>query len=240
MPAGFKVFAGAEARVSRQIFGSMNADFYDLLYSDKDYEAECDLLEEIFRRYGTGPVTTLLDLGCGTGGHALPLAWRGYRVLGVDRSQPMLDRARHRAESIAWAGTATPPTFLPGDLRSVDLNRRFDAVLMMFAVLGYQLTNDDVLAALHTVRRHLRRGGLLVADVWYGPAVLALRPQERVKVMPTRDGQVIRAVSASLDTFNHLAEVRYSFTYLNGSQVLREAKETTRGVTLFLKNCCYS
>jgi len=81
MLAGSKVSAGAEATtVSRQIFGSMNADFYDLVYSDKDYEAECDLLEEIFRRYGAGPVQNLLDLGGGTGGHALPLAWRGYRV----------------------------------------------------------------------------------------------------------------------------------------------------------------
>ncbi len=156
------------------------------------------------------------------------LAQRGYRVTGVDRSRPVLVRARHRAESIPWPGSATPPTFLAGDARSMSLNPRFDAGLMMFAVLGYQLTNDDVLATLHTVHRHLQPGGLLVADVWYGPAVLALRPQERVKVMATENGKVIRTASASLDTFNHLAEVRYCFCYLRGSQVMREAEEVHR------------
>lgn len=211
--------------MSREIFGPENADLYDLLYSDKDYEAECDMLERIFRRYGTGPVQNLLDLGCGTGGHALPLAHRGYRVTGVDRSQAMLSRAQHKAGSVPWHTAQAPPTFLRGDMRSLDLNRQFDAVLMMFAALGYQLTNDDVLAALRTVRRHLRPGGLLVGDVWYGPAVLALRLQERVKVIPTKDGKVIRAASGSLDTYRHLAEIRYSFSYPDGPQILREAEE---------------
>ena len=65
---------------------------------------------------------------------------------------------------------------------------KFDAALMMFAVLGYQVENDDVLAALRTARRHLEPGGLFIFDVWYGPAVLHQRPSERVKIIPGRDG----------------------------------------------------
>jgi hypothetical protein len=51
---------------------------------------------------------------------------------------------------------------------------------MMFAVLGYQGENDDVLAALKTAHRHARPGGLFLFDVWYGPAVLHERPSQRV------------------------------------------------------------
>ena len=102
--------------MSDTVFGCGYADQYDLLYSDKDYEAECDLLEEVFRRYGTGPVQTILDLGCGTGSHALLLARRGYQVTGVDRSQEMLAQARQKAASDASGSGYIPPTFHQSDV----------------------------------------------------------------------------------------------------------------------------
>jgi len=60
------------------------ASAYDFLYQDKDYEKECDFIESIFVRY-SGNVKRVLDLGCGTGGHALILVRRGYHIVGVDR-----------------------------------------------------------------------------------------------------------------------------------------------------------
>ena len=118
-----------------------------------------------FKQYGH-VVKTILDIGCGTGNHSIPLARRGYQVTGVDLSENMLAHAREKARS-----SNAPPSlaFVQGDARIVDLNQKFDAVLMMFAVLGYQLTNEDVLAALNNVRKHLIPGGLFIFDVWYGP-----------------------------------------------------------------------
>jgi SAM-dependent methyltransferase len=213
------------ADMSDEVFGREYADQYDLLYSDKNYEAECDVLEEVFRRYGDGNVRTVLDLGCGTGNHAIPLARRGYRVIGVDRSDEMLAHAREKVSAIQLAEGSVMPIFVHGDVRSVELAQQFDAVLMMFAVLSYHLTNDDVLAALRSVRRHLRPGGLFVCDVWYGPAVLAIRPGDRVKVIPTADGQLIRVASSRLDLRHHLCEVNYQLWRLNGNQVLSTTSE---------------
>jgi predicted TPR repeat methyltransferase len=51
------------------VFNQQYADQYDYLYGDKDYEAECDLLVQIFKRYGGGRVKNILDIGCGTGNH---------------------------------------------------------------------------------------------------------------------------------------------------------------------------
>ena|SRR5262245_16062327 len=206
-------------------FGREYADLYDLLYSDKDYEAECNLVEEVFRRYGTGRVHTILDLGCGTGNHAVVLAQRGYQVTGVDRSPEMLARAREKMALDPLCRSRNLPTFYQGDVRNIDLGQQFDAVLMMFAVLGYQLTNDDVSAALRTVRRHLKLGGLFVCDVWYGPAVLAIRPGERVKVIPTDGGKVLRIASGLLDVYHHLAQVHYYSLKLCGQQVVSEGEE---------------
>jgi SAM-dependent methyltransferase len=188
-----------------EVFNRDYADAYDLLYDEKDYEGECRLAELLFKRYGGHPIRNILDLGCGTGGHAHLLGRRGYRVVGVDRSEAMLAHAEKKAGPPGDGRTQ----FRQGDLRSLELEERFDAVVMMFAVLGYQAGNEDVLSALKTARRHLRTGGLLLFDVWYGPAVLQERPGERVKVTATGAGQVRRAAKGELDTLRHLCHVYY-------------------------------
>ena len=72
------------------VFGAEYAGAYDAIYAEKDYEAEVDLIERAAARFGDDAAASVLDLGCGTGGHAIPLARRGHRVTGVDRSPAML------------------------------------------------------------------------------------------------------------------------------------------------------
>ncbi|OPY82100.1 MAG: dTDP-3-amino-3,4,6-trideoxy-alpha-D-glucopyranose [Syntrophus sp. PtaU1.Bin005] len=197
------------------------AEAYDALYQDKDYPSECDLVEEIFRKYASGKIRTILDLGCGTGNHAIPLACRGYQVTGVDLAEDMLQQARLKAQFLTTGQLA----FLLRDLRQLSLPDPFDAVLMMFAVLGYSTTNDDVLAALNTVSRHLKPGGLFICDVWYGPAVLVQKPATKEKTIQTPEGTIIRNASGSLDIFHHLCTVHYSLRYFRNGEIFREAEE---------------
>ena len=223
------------------VFKQGYADQYDLFYGDKDYESECDLLEQAFERYSKEPVHTILDLGCGTGNHSIPLAQRGYQVHGMDLSENMLAHAVEKAQKET---TKHHPVFSRGDVRKVDLGKHFDVVLMMFAVLGYQLTNEDVLASLRTVRKHLKEGGLFIFDVWYGPAVLAIRPSDRVKVIQTQDGKVIRSASGSLDVNRHLTEVSYQIWRISGDHLVSETEEShtmrfffAMELSLFLSDC---
>lgn len=201
-------------------FGPAYAALYDDVYREKDYEAECDLIVEAFHRFAPFPVLHVLDLGCGTGNHALPLARRGCRVVGIDRAAGMIERAVRKAE-----GTPNRPEFLIGDLASVALGRQFDAVLMMFAVLGYQTRNADVVAALTNVRRHLRTGGLLILDIWYGPAVLAQRPQDRVRVVATQDGKLLRLSRGTLDALHQTCRVHFHYWHVQPSGAPVETEE---------------
>src|SRR5215831_14522378 len=125
------------------VFGATYAGLYDLLYSDKDYEAECDLVHRLLQRYGNQSISSIVDFGCGTGNHAFPLSHRGYDVVGVERSENMLALARRR---LAHANTYNI-AFHQGDIRNVQIGRAFDSALMMFAVLGYQIENESVLRA---------------------------------------------------------------------------------------------
>ncbi len=188
------------------VFGEAYASTYDATYAAKDYDAECDLIARIFRLHGDGGTTTVLDLGCGTGGHAIRLAERGFRVTGVDRSPQMLARAR--AKLAAGADLC----WIEGDVRTVDAGGPYDVALLMFAVLGYQHTNDDVLGTLENVRRHLRPGGLLVFDVWHGPGAIVDPPGSGARMIQTGEGDVRRDVSSEMDVRHHLCRVLYTLS----------------------------
>jgi SAM-dependent methyltransferase len=199
------------------VFGAGYAASYDALYEEKDYEAECDLVERVFREYGDDGVRTILDLGCGTGNHAVPLARRGYEVVGVDRSEPMLGRGR------AKGGDAV--AFELGDIRDIRLDRAFDAVLLLFAVLGYQHANGDVLAALRTAHAHLRPGGLLLFDVWYGPAVLQERPAPRLRTIESGSSSLLRFSDGALDVRRHLCRVDFRIWQVEGERIVAKTEE---------------
>jgi SAM-dependent methyltransferase len=205
-----------------EVFGPDYSATYDAQYGDKDYEGECDCIEAAFRTFLARPVRSILDLGSGTGNHAIPLARRGYSVVGVDRSEDMLKRAREKTLPPGSTGTLE---LVLGDVRSVDLHRTFDAVLMMFAVLGYQLRNEDVSAALAAVRRHLAPEGLFVFDVWYGPAVLRQGPSQRLKVCEVPSGQLIKSSRGELVTSRQSCLVSFHLWHISENTLVQEVSE---------------
>ena len=198
------------------------AKAYDALYQDKDYESECDFLEKVFHRYGEGEVRSILDLGCGTGAHAIPLARRGYNVFGVDRSVQMLADARKKAKAERLSEQLR---FKTGNIQSLDLCESFDAAICMFNVLGYQTSNEALFATLRTVSKHLRPDGLFICDFWYGPAVLKQRPTDRVKIIQTGEGRIIRVCKPELDVQTHIVTVFYHLLHLRGNNLIKETEE---------------
>ncbi|WP_109047129.1 class I SAM-dependent methyltransferase [Azospirillum sp. TSA6c] len=211
--------------MSNGVFGAGYAAAYDALYRDKDYENECDLIESILKENGfCGPIH-LLDLGCGTGNHVFPLALRGHTLTGVDRSHDMLALAYEKAEKIKETGDTISPTFHHGDVRNLNLNERFDAVLMMFAVLGYQHENTDLMATLSTVRSHLKPGGLFIFDVWNGLAVLTDKPGQRVRTVHQNGTRIIRTTETRVDTQHHRCHVHFGVLCIQNGHIIDEQDE---------------
>jgi SAM-dependent methyltransferase len=203
------------------VFGQTYSGIYDHLYAEKNYDEECAALQRAFEHVEGGRVTTVLDLGCGTGNHSWRLASRGFDVTGVDRSESMIDIARGKGKP-----GAPPPRFLVQDLRELKVGQTFDAAIMMFAVLGYMTDNDDVLSTLRGIRRHLRPGGVLVFDVWYGPGVLRDRPGQRVRELRTPHGVILRMASGQVDTQANLCAVSYRVWRIEEGRVSESAEET--------------
>lgn len=205
------------------VFNTSYANQYDAMYIDKDYVAECDLVAAAAAKLNV-PINRVLDVGCGTGGHSLEWANRNIASVGVDLSQAMISIAERKAEALT---SNVRPEWLVGDARTFQANGLFDVATMMFAVLGYMNSNDDVIAALKNVRGHLRTDGLFVFDCWYGPAVLSVRPEDRVRMVEGQgDSQTIRAASTTIDSLRHLAHVTFKLWTVQGEKYLGYAEET--------------
>ena len=100
-----------------------------------------------------------LDLGCGPGRHAIPLARHGFRVTGVDLSSFHLARARERSTA---AGLAIE--LVQSDMRAFVRAEGFDLALSIFTSFGYFDDPADDLRVLQNVQRSLRPGGVRITS----------------------------------------------------------------------------
>ena len=195
------------------VFGAYS-HYYDLLYEDKNYSKEVEFVSAIIRRHAPD-ARTVLDLGCGTGIHACAFAREGYQVTCLDRSAEMLARARDRLKQAVSNGS--PVDFQQGDIRDFKLTDRFDVVVALFHIISYLPANSDLDAAFAQIREHLKPGGLLIFDHWYGPAVLTDRPAPRIKTFENDEVKIIRIATPALLVNDNLVDVRYDLTIIRKS-----------------------
>jgi SAM-dependent methyltransferase len=203
-----------------RVFDRDYSSSYDLIYQDKDYDKECDIIEQIIKDNCKKPVLSILDFGCGTGNHSIRLAQRGYHVTGVDRSEDMLKIARTKTQNNGW-----DCEFYQSNIKEFSNNKKYDVVIMMFAVLGYQIENDEVLQVLNAVKKHLKQGGIFICDVWYGPAVLHEKPGERVRVIQKGNTKIIRVSTGVLDIFHHFVDVHFHLWKIKADRIISETTE---------------
>lgn len=122
---------------------------WPIISPPEEYEGEAERFRQMIQARSQIEVRTLLDLGCG-GGHIDHTLKQYYRVTGVDMSQSMLSLARELNPKADYA---------LGDMRSVRLGKRFDAVIIADSI-DYMLTEEDLRAAFVTAFEHLRAGGV--------------------------------------------------------------------------------
>jgi len=116
---------------------------------------EVDFLESVFHER---PLRTVLDIGCGTGRHALELARRGYRVTGIDLSEAMIAQGTTQAEQEGLAIHLEQ-----GDARQLRFKKEFEAAIMLCEG-GFSLVETDVMdrAILQGAFSAIKPGGVFI------------------------------------------------------------------------------
>jgi SAM-dependent methyltransferase len=207
------------------------AAYYDLFNRGKDYAGEAAYVRALLERHGL-PGRSVLELGCGSGGHAFPLGAAGFEVTGVDRSEAMLDAARRRAKVDPAAARLR---FVDADIRSLALGQTFDAVLALFHVMSYQTADADLEATVQAVARHLRSGGLFLFDFWHGPAVLSQRPETRIRRCEGKGIRAERLAEPTLVVAENRVSVTYTITVDHDPTRRPERFEETHDMRYFFK-----
>lgn len=178
----------------------------------------------------------VLELACGTGRLALPLALAGaqatpgFRLVGLDSSPALLARATAK---LAEEPDLPPGTvaWVAGAMQAFDLGESFDLILLGFNALAYLHTVAEQLACLRAVRRHLAPGGhfaldLLVPQLPFLAEALDSDPPQRLEldhaVPPAGVARFLRFCTDHYDPLTQTAHSRYLYEiYYESGQVER-------------------
>ena len=134
------------------------AEVYDRL-QDADYEAFADYYERIFERLGAKP-RLVLDLACGTGNITIPMAKRGYDMIGLDLSCEMLNIAEKKA---AEAGENI--LFLNQDMTEFELYGTVDAIVCALDGINYITDSAELEKVFALADNYLNPGGVMIFDI---------------------------------------------------------------------------
>ncbi len=142
-------------------FSKKYSSVYDALYRGKDYKKEARFIERIIARYSKIGVSKILSLGCGTCGHDILLAKKGYSITGLDFSADMLRVAKDKIKN---ARLSNKIKLYKKDIKNFSLPHVYDFAMAMFNVVGYLTLNEDFEGMLKGLGTSLRSGGLFIFD----------------------------------------------------------------------------
>jgi len=207
------------------------AEVYDLGWGDFAESART-FVERTLLNYGVES-GRILELACGTGILAIHLARSGHVVIGIDRSPEMVSIASMKGRYVKGV------EFAVADMRNLDLEPGFDAVLCMFDSLNYLTALEDVSDVLHSVFSILRDNGLFIFD-FNRPLTYSIHNGETLK-RHVEDGFLLQELH--YEVTQRIARTVFRFpdgdveTHLQRAYELDEIAPLLKAANLSSKDC---
>jgi SAM-dependent methyltransferase len=186
-----------------------NSPYYHILYKNRSF-VEADLfISNLANYFSFKKEDIILDLGCGKGRHSFSLNKYAERVIGLDLASESIKEAN------AIKGNALYPDFRVGDMRSFQIEFKFDYILNLFTSFGYFDSLVDNQNVIDTVAKHLEEEGIFVMDYLNSEKVRQNGPSEEVKVIDGIEFQLKKTLDANFVYKNIEFEInskKYNFT----------------------------
>ena len=154
----------------KKIF-SKYADYYDLLYKNKSYKRETNYIEKIINKYA-GKKLKILELGCGSGGHALELKKKGHAITALDTSKKMIEIANKK-------NLNNDITFIQKDLKKFISKKKFDVIILLFHVVNFLKQKKELKKLSTNSYKNLKKNGIIIFDFINLNGVIADKPKKK-------------------------------------------------------------
>jgi len=191
------------------------AEIYDAVYS---YVRD-DI--PFYVEEAAGADGAVLELGCGTGRVAIPIARSGVETVGVDSSTAMLDVARGKARHLGLGDDSL--RLVLADMRELSLDRQFALAIIPFRGFLALLTVEDQRRTLNQIREHLAPGGRLAFDIFVPDLNMLLQEGDtayhlRDVTDPESGATYVLWQQSSFDNHNQIVSTRLIVEELNAAR----------------------
>lgn len=133
---------------------------YDLAFSWRDYAKAVDFIATAAESAGSGPIKSMVELGCGPGQYCREFARRGVTATGLDLSDAMLGYARKLIDS-EKSGCG----LIKADFRQFELEQPVDLAICMMSTFNYLLTNEEIVGHFKSVAANLAPDGIYLIEL---------------------------------------------------------------------------
>lgn len=186
------------------------APYFNMLMGTKRVKEECD---DLIKEFNDNTIK-ILDFGCGTGLHSIELAKRGYDVTGIDINQEMLDIAIENAKK----------ENVSVDFKCIDIlewytNRKFDACISMWNVIGYIDGWNNLKRVFDKIGSMLWYKGVFVFDCFNGIAVIDLKPHKTIKFKSKDNLVVNRSGVPTVSNLKQTLDMDYHYIIFDGKSI---------------------
>lgn len=130
------------------------AEIYDSMMEYVDYDEWSRLIDKKISPFIKDK--NILEIGCGTGEIAVRMQKKGYKVEAIDNSIEMLKLAKEKYKNIE---------FIKKDMRNLEYEEKFDAVISVFDTLNYLNSYDDLIFSLEGIKKSLKSKGVFLFDI---------------------------------------------------------------------------
>lgn len=163
------------------------AKYYDSIYLDKPYKTESDYISKILKKKNL----KILEVGCGSGKHALQLHKLGHKITAIDISKHMILAAKKKNKKI---------NFLVKDGLYYRSKKKFDAVILLFHVINFFTTLKELQYFFINSSYNLKKGGILICDFININALKSYPPIKKTKTVQMKNN--VSLVRKTFPIFN--------------------------------------
>lgn len=194
------------------------ANYYDLFYKKKDYKGE---IKKIHKLINFKKKDKVLEIGCGTGKHALEIIKYVDEIDAIDKSKKMLNHARKIKKKIK---DKKKITFY--NKEAIELgSKKYDKIILIFHVFSYFIDNDYIYKTFKKFHKILNSGGLVIFDYWNSDYIKKFKLKDSSREIFFKKNKIRRFGKIQMIKKN-IFKIKYSFKIKRYKKTINFFNET--------------